>query len=100
VVQLLAFFDDFAHGRCMGFSLKGTDIFESFGKGSKAGLKIVDAKFPLPKPVAPGVEDAQRAAEVSFVCLDLPELPGEHDDISITFDSEQGMYQTPFESLT
>ncbi|KAK0657510.1 hypothetical protein B0T16DRAFT_401876 [Cercophora newfieldiana] len=89
VVQLLAFFDDFAHGRCMGFSLKGTDVFESFGKGSKAGLKIVDAKFPLPKPVVPGAEDAQGAAEVGFVCLDLPELPGEHDDISITFDSEQ-----------
>ncbi|KAK0631831.1 hypothetical protein B0T14DRAFT_559579 [Immersiella caudata] len=89
VVQLLAFFDDFAHGKCMGFGLKGTDVFESFGKGSKAGLKIVDAKFPLPKPVVPGAEDAHAVAEVSFVCLDLPELPGEHDDISITFDSEQ-----------
>lgn len=88
VVQLLAFFDDFTHGKCMGFTLKGTDVYESFGKGSKAGLKIVDAKFPLPKPAVAGVEDAQGAADVSCVCLDLPELPGEHDDISITFDSE------------
>ncbi|KAK1755144.1 hypothetical protein QBC47DRAFT_210111 [Echria macrotheca] len=88
VIQLLAFFDDFSHGKCMGFSLKGTDVFESFGKGSKAGLKIVDAKFPLPKPFAPDVDDAQAAAEACFVCLDLPELPGEHDDISILFESE------------
>jgi len=95
VVQLLAFFDDFSHGRCMGFGLKGTDVFESFGKGSKSGLKIVDAKFPLPKSAAPGAEDAHGEAEVSFVCLDLPELPGEHDDISITFDSELGTYKAP-----
>ncbi|KAK5663649.1 hypothetical protein OQA88_4080 [Cercophora sp. LCS_1] len=88
VLQLLAFFDDFTHGKSMGFTLKGTDVFESFGRGSKAGLKIVDAKFPLPKPQAADVDDAQTTSEACFVCLDLPELPGEHDDISILFDSE------------
>lgn len=87
VTQLLAFFNDFAHGRCMSFTLKGTDVFESFGKAGKAGVKFDDAKFPLPKTLADS-EDARAAAEAAFICLDLPELPGEHDDISITFESE------------
>ncbi|KAK3336415.1 hypothetical protein B0T19DRAFT_38472 [Cercophora scortea] len=87
--QLLAFFDDFAHGQCMGFNLKGTDVFETFNRsGGKAGLKIDDAKFPLPKILAPEIDSAQAAADAAFVCLDLPELPGEHDDISIVFDNE------------
>ncbi|KAK0731231.1 hypothetical protein B0H67DRAFT_476742 [Lasiosphaeris hirsuta] len=86
--QFLAFFDDFAHGQCVGFQLKGTDIFESFSRSGKAGLKIVDAKFPLPKLLSPGLDGAQPAADAAFVCLDLPELPGEHDDISVLFDSE------------
>ena len=25
-----------------------------------------------------------------FVCLDMPDYPGEHDDVTITFDSEAG----------
>jgi len=92
VVQLLAFFDNFSHGQSMGFGLKGTDVFESFSRGGKAGLKIDDAKFPLPKILTPGDDSAQGAADTAFVCLDLPELPGEHDDITILFDSEAGMY--------
>jgi hypothetical protein len=90
VAQLLAFFEDFSHGQCMGFHLKGTDVFEAFGRGSKAGLKIVDAKFPLPKVLPADAGGAQEAADAAFVCLDLPELPGEHDDISIMFDNEPG----------
>ena len=89
VTQLLAFFEDFSHGQCMGFTLKGTDVFECFGRSNKAGLKIDDAKFPLPK-VLGGANSAKNAADTAFVCLDLPELPGEHDDISIIFDSEAG----------
>ncbi|KAK3942204.1 hypothetical protein QBC46DRAFT_256902 [Diplogelasinospora grovesii] len=88
VTQLLAFFDDFAHGQCMGFTIKGTDVFETFSRSGKAGLKIDDAKFPLPKVLAAEHDSAQAAADAAFVCLDLPELPGEHDDISILFDSE------------
>ncbi|KAK4240843.1 hypothetical protein C8A03DRAFT_31007 [Achaetomium macrosporum] len=88
VAQLLAFFEDFSHGQCMGFHLKGTDVFEAFSRGGKAGLKIDDAKFPLPKVLAPEADGAQQAADAAFLCLDLPELPGEHDDISILFDSE------------
>jgi hypothetical protein len=90
VAQLLAFFEDFSHGQCMGFHLKGTDVFEAFSRGGKAGLKIDDAKFPLPKVLAPEADSAQQAADAAFLCLDLPELPGEHDDISILFDNEAG----------
>ncbi|KAL2174667.1 uncharacterized protein P884DRAFT_229638 [Thermothelomyces heterothallicus CBS 202.75] len=89
VSQLLAFFEDFSHGQCMGFHLKGTDVFEAFSRSGKAGLKIDDAKFPLPKMLAPDADGAQQAADAAFLCLDLPELPGEHDDISILFDSEE-----------
>ncbi|KAJ4419360.1 hypothetical protein N0V85_001053 [Neurospora sp. IMI 360204] len=88
VTQMLTFFENFAHGQCMGFTLKGTDIFEAFNRSGKAGLKIADAKFPLPKVLPQNVTDAQAAADTAFLCLDLPELPGEHDDITILFDSE------------
>ncbi|KAI0137085.1 hypothetical protein BJ170DRAFT_590032 [Xylariales sp. AK1849] len=84
-VQLLAFFEDWHHGQCMGLVLKGTDVFESTGRGSKSGIKLVDAKFPLPKVVEEG---AQKADDMAFVCLDMPDYAGEHDDISILFEDE------------
>jgi hypothetical protein len=52
-------------------------------------VKFDDAKFPLPRVVA-GENTIQDTADTAFVCLDLPELPGEHDDISITFETEAG----------
>lgn len=82
IVQLVAFFGDFSHGKCMNFVLKSTDVFESFNRSGKSGIKIVDAKFALPK-----IEDDETAG---FVCLDLPEYPAEHDDITITFESDEG----------
>lgn len=98
VTQMLTFFENFTHGQCMGFTLKGTDIFEAFSRSGKAGLKIADAKFPLPKVLPQNVTDAQAAADSAFLCLDLPELPGEHDDITIIFDNEAGksiLYHSP-----
>ena len=83
VVQLVAFFKDFSHGTCMNFVLKVTDVFERFSKSGIFYLRIADAKFALPK----GEEEKTR----DFVCLDMPEYPGEHDDITIGFESEQGM---------
>ncbi|KAJ5273797.1 hypothetical protein N7478_008922 [Penicillium angulare] len=80
IVQLVAFFAEFQHGTCMNFILKGTDHIESFGRSGKFGIRIVDAKFALPK------KDSDPAS--NFVCLDMPEYPIEHDDITITFDSE------------
>lgn len=83
VVQLLAFFGEFQHGTCMNFVLKGTDIMESFGRSGKFGIRMVDAKFALPK------KDEDPSS--NFVCLDMPEYPIEHDDIAISFDTESGM---------
>ncbi|KAI9830537.1 MAG: hypothetical protein M1819_005495 [Sarea resinae] len=79
-VQLVAFFEDFNHGSCMNFNLKSTDVFEIFSKSGRSYLRIVDAKFALPK----GAEVESR----DFVCVDMPEYPGEHDDIVIGFDSD------------
>lgn len=82
VIQLVAFFDDFSHGHCMNFQLKGTDVYEAFTKSGKFYVRFVDAKFALPKG-----EDSDSC---EFVCLDMPEYPGEHDDIHIVFDSKEG----------
>jgi hypothetical protein len=87
-VQLVAFFENFAHGESMNFMLKSTDIFEHFGRNGKFSLRIVDAKFPLPK----GSGDGEGAIENGFVCIDQVEYPGEHDDITIVFDSDAGKF--------
>ncbi|KAL1975398.1 hypothetical protein VTN31DRAFT_3790 [Thermomyces dupontii] len=80
-VQLLAFFgSDFSHGHSMNFVVKGTDRYETFSRSNKVGVRIVDAKFALPKT---GDESAR------FICLDMPEYPSEHDDINIIFESDQ-----------
>ncbi|KAF4637043.1 hypothetical protein G7Y89_g1045 [Cudoniella acicularis] len=86
LVQLVAFFENFNHGDCMNFALKSTDTFESSSRGGKYTLRIVDAKFALPKAYREGEE----AVGHEFVCLDMPEYPGEHDDITIVFDTETG----------
>lgn len=86
-LQLLAFFEDFQHGHCINFVLKGTDVYESLHRGGKSGIRFVDAKFPLPRLPADRDGDYD---DVAFVCLDLPDLPGEHDDITIMFEREAG----------
>lgn len=86
-VQLLAFFEDFHHGHCMGFVLKGTDVYESCHRSGKPGIKFVDAKFPLPR--LPLDKDGDYD-DMAFVSLDLPDLPGEHDDITLLFEKETG----------
>jgi hypothetical protein len=83
VVQLVAFLADFNHGRCMNFVLKGMDTLESFNRSGKFCIRLVDAKFALPKTEDDPASD--------FVCLDMLEYPSEHDDITIAFDSEAGM---------
>lgn len=86
-IQLLAFFEEFVHGHCMGFVLKGTDVYETFHRSGKSGIRFVDAKFPLPR--LPLDKDGDYD-DMAFVSLDLPDLPGEHDDISILFEKESG----------
>ncbi|KAI9800502.1 MAG: hypothetical protein M1825_004050 [Sarcosagium campestre] len=83
VFQLVAFFENFKNGECMNFQLKGTDFYELTGKSGKHhAIRFVDAKFALPK--------SEESDSKEFVCLDMPEYPGEHDDILIAFDQEQG----------
>ena len=82
-VQLVLFFKDFSHGACMNFVLKFTDVFEIYSKSGLFFLLVADAKFAMPK----NDEDKTK----NFVCLDMPEFPGEHDDITLGFDTEQGM---------
>jgi hypothetical protein len=90
VIQLLVFFKDFPHGTCMNFVLKTTDQLESLSKSVAKSeqyyIRIVDAKFALPKKATEPGSD--------FVCLDTPEYPSEHDDITIGFDSEAGKTAT------
>lgn len=88
VIQLVAFFEKFTHGDCMNFALKSTDIFETSGKSGKFSVRIVDAKFAMPKSRS----DGETAIDHKFVCLDMPEYPGEHDDITIIFETEAGMF--------
>ncbi|KAL2072521.1 hypothetical protein VTL71DRAFT_11864 [Oculimacula yallundae] len=84
VIQLLAFFDNFSHGKAMNFTLKSTDIFETSSNKKTFSLKIVDAKFSLPK----AQKGTEGGVDHEFVCLDMPEYPGEHDDVTIVFDTE------------
>lgn len=88
-IQLLAFFEEFHHGHCMSFVLKGTDVYETLHRGGKAGIRFMDAKFPLPR--LPLDKDGDYD-DMAFVSLDLPDLPGENDDISILFEKETGMW--------
>ncbi|KAH6660525.1 hypothetical protein BKA67DRAFT_510003 [Truncatella angustata] len=93
-LQLLAFFEDWSHGHCMGFVLKGTDTYEASGKMGKAAIKFVEAKFPLPKGGSKGGDAGEKGVagpkgdETKFLCLDMPDYAGEHDDISIVFEDE------------
>jgi len=84
VIQLLAFFDNFSHGKAMNFTLKSTDVFETSNSKKTFSLRIVDAKFSLPK----SQKGSEAGIDHEFVCLDMPEYPGEHDDVTIVFDTE------------
>lgn len=81
-IQLVAFFQDFNHGSCMNFAMKGTDVFESLTRSSMFCIRIVDAKFALPK--------TDQELSKDFICPNLPEYPSEHDDIIIGFETEAG----------
>ncbi|ROW14769.1 hypothetical protein VPNG_03794 [Cytospora leucostoma] len=88
IIQVLVFFEDFHHGESMSFPLKPTDIFEAITRNKLVGIKIDDAKFPLPR-MPENTDSEESADDGAFVSLDLPEIPGEHDDITILFESEE-----------
>ncbi len=81
-VQLAGFFKDPIHAGSMNFVLKVTDFFETFSRSGSFYLRIIDAKFALPRE--------GKTSNKEFVCLDTPEWPGEHDDITVGFDDEMG----------
>jgi len=103
VVQLLAFMEGFAQAEALCFQIKSTDVFEAVkgdGKNKKWAVKMVDAKFTLPSPppaaaaAASGKEQefpAEEKAKRRFVNLEGLDYAQEHDDVTVGFDSEQGM---------
>ncbi|KAI9791277.1 MAG: hypothetical protein M1816_004058 [Peltula sp. TS41687] len=80
--QLMVFFEGFSHGHAMNFQLKSTDVYEAFMRSGKHVIRLVDAKFALPK--------GEDIPSKGFVCPDMPDYPGEHDDIHITLDTKEG----------
>ena len=84
MIQLIIVLKDFPNGRIMNFQLRSTDTFETMSKSGKHCVRFDDAKFALPKQ-----QDNQEMAW-DYVCLDTPEYPGEHDDIVVGFDTEEG----------
>ncbi|GME22506.1 hypothetical protein GTA08_BOTSDO11864 [Neofusicoccum parvum] len=100
LVQFCAYMEDFSHADAMNFQLKSMDVFEKVElKGSKGergrfGLRLVDAKFFLPRErrKEDGPMDEVEQAKRRFACLDMPEYPGEHDDITMGFETEAGEF--------
>lgn len=102
VMQIAAFFEDFAYADAMVFQVKPSDVFEKAknDKGGKYCVKLVDAKFTLPgkeKEQDGVVEDEggmdgvwPRGVQRRFVNLEGLEYAEEHDDITIGFDREEG----------
>lgn len=80
-MQLVVFLPDSGHGRCMNFELRSTDVYEPFHKHGKFGVRFVDAKFAMPK--------GANQADWDYVCLDMPEYAGEHEDVVVGFDTEK-----------
>ena len=71
---------------------------EKSDKGGKPSLRLVDAKFPLPVEERKGEGKMQKVegrlsgwagTKRKFVCLDVIEYPGEHDDVVITFENAE-----------
>lgn len=106
VVQILAFFEDFSHADAMAFQVKTTDVFEKVkgDKGAKYRVKLVDAKFSLPKREKDSDADAEgglgtdstaawgKGVRRRFVNLERLDYTEEHDDITIGFENEEGVF--------
>lgn len=95
VVLVLAFMEEFSHADALCFQIKSTDAFES-GKGDnknkKWTVKLVDAKFTLPHREKGREETEQDRIKGRFVNLEGLDYAEEHDDITIGFDTEHGMF--------
>jgi hypothetical protein len=102
VVQLLAFMEGFAQAEALCFQIKSTDVFEAVkgdGKNKKWAVKMVDAKFTLPPlpsaaATASGREQelpAEEMAKRRFVNLEGLDYAQEHDDVTVGFESQEGV---------
>jgi len=95
VIQLLAFMEDFAHAEALCFQVKTTDVFETIkgdGKNKKWAIKMVDAKFTLPAPQGKDEQfSPEEKATRRFVNLEGLDYAQEHDDITVGFESQEGM---------
>jgi hypothetical protein len=102
VVQLLAFMEGFAQAEALCFQIKSTDVFEAVkgdGKNKKWAVKMVDAKFTLLPPpnaaaTASGREQelpAEERAKRRFVNLEGLDYAQEHDDVTVGFESQEGV---------
>ncbi|OTA15094.1 hypothetical protein BTJ68_15564 [Hortaea werneckii EXF-2000] len=91
VTRVLAFMEDFTHADALCFQIKSSDNFEA-GKGDSKGkkwtVKMVDAKFSLPRREK-GEVDPEQKIRRRFVNLEGLEYAEEHDDITVSFDTEQ-----------
>lgn len=97
VIQLLAFMEDFAHAEALCFQVKTTDVFETIkgdGKNKKWAIKMVDAKFTLPPPQGKDEQfSPEEKAKRRFINLEGLDYAQEHDDITVGFESQEGMPQ-------
>lgn len=101
VVKVLAFFEEFSHADAMVIQIKSTDVFEKAkgDKGAKYCVRLVDAKFSLPRKERDGDEsDEENSSDTRFwgkgvkrrfVNLEGLEYAEEHDDITIGFETEE-----------
>lgn len=108
ITQIAAFFDDFSHADAMIFQVRASDVFEKAkgDKGAKYRVKLVDAKFTLPRKEKEGIAGDDGHEEVGdggmgvkwptgvkrrFVNLENLDYAEEHDDLTIGFENEDGM---------
>ena len=95
IVQVLAFMEGFSHADSLCFQVKSTDTFETVkgdGKGKKWAVKLVDAKFALPREreKGEGEGDVEERVRKRFVNLEGLEYMSEHDDVTVGFDAVEG----------
>jgi hypothetical protein len=101
---VVIFFDEtFASMQSMEFTVQTGDLFERYdakqtGTRAKLGVRLVDAKFLIPKTVSSKNAVGSQDIGKGFVCLDLPDVPSETDDLFIGFDELEGGFRSSVES--
>ncbi|KAL3450265.1 hypothetical protein BJX65DRAFT_294034 [Aspergillus insuetus] len=79
--QIIAFFHQFRHWKCLNFEVTALDETEKMEQKGESGVRIKDAKYALPLN-----ESGSGAGELpSSLCLDELEFPTEHSDVAIMF---------------